>query len=268
MKRLKPILAVLICAAMLITGVSANERIEVRIGGGTLDGRLIDSTTYVPFAEGNRALSGGDASVTGGGNSMSAAAGNMTVRASAGDCYIEAAGRYIGGKDVLSIDGQLYVPVRSLAKAYNTVVAWDDATRSVELTPFGGTILPGEAFYDRDEVYWLSRIIEAEAGGEPMAGKILVGNVILNRVASRDFPNTIYGVIFDRKWGVQFTPAATGTIYNTPSADSVVAAKLVLDDYTLSRLALYFLNPDLAENFWVPANRTFLVSVGGHDFYA
>ena len=85
---------------------------------------------------------------------------------------------------------------------------------------------------------------------------------------SDEFPNTIYDVIFDRKYGVQFSPVANGSIWNTPNADSVAAAKICLDAYYLSRDALYFLNPDLATNFWIPNNRDFLIKVGGHEFYS
>ena len=85
-------------------------------------------------------------------------------------------------------------------------------------------LAPASKFYRPDEVLWLSRIIIAESRGESLLGQIAVGNVVLNRVKSRDFPNTIYGVIFDRKYGVQFTPVANGTIYNTPGYTETLAA--------------------------------------------
>ncbi len=77
-------------------------------------------------------------------------------------------------------------------------------------------------------MYWLARIIEAEAGGEPYKGKVAVGNVILNRVKSKDFPNTIYNVIFEYFGNIpQFSPVQEGTIYNTPSKESMNAAKML-----------------------------------------
>ena len=57
--------------------------------------------------------------------------------------------------------------------------------------------------YSENDLYWLSRIIEAEASGESFSGKIAVGNCVLNRVKSSEFPNTIYDVIFDKNHGVQ-----------------------------------------------------------------
>ena len=101
-----------------------------------------------------------------------------------------------------------------------------------------------------------------------MLGKILVGNVVLNRVNAEQFPSTIREVIFDTKYGIQFTPTVNGTIYNAPTEDSVIAAKICLDSYYISRTALYFLNPALSTSFWIPQNRPYLLTVGCHDFYA
>ena len=87
---------------------------------------------------------------------------------------------------------------------------------------------PGAA-YDAGELYWLSRIICAESGAESMSGQIAVGNVILNRVRSSSFPNTVEGVIFDRKDAVQFEPVSNGRVYLPPTSQSVEAAKRALD---------------------------------------
>lgn len=118
------------------------------------------------------------------------------------------------------------------------------------------------------DIYWLSRIIEAEASGECYTGKVAVGNVIMNRVKSPDFPNTIYNVIFDSYNGIpQFSPVANGTIYNTPSSDSICAAK---DAYNGSRPvgdALFFFNPDKAAASWIVNTRTYVTRIGNHVFY-
>ncbi|MTI81303.1 MAG: cell wall hydrolase [Firmicutes bacterium] len=119
-----------------------------------------------------------------------------------------------------------------------------------------------------DEVYWLARIIHAEAEAEPYLGKAAVGNVILNRVKVSKFPNTIYGVIFDVQDGyTQFSPVLDGRIHNSPSSESIKAAKDVLDGYQPVGSALYFLNPKKSENFWIPANRNYMTTIGKHDFY-
>ncbi len=271
MKKLKTLLSSLICAAMLTSTAAAYEQIDIRLDGSDtgLGALLIGTTTYVPFDAANEALSGGTAEISGTAEEMRAVTPFATINAREGDCYISAEGRYLGASRSIVVSGMLYVPIRSLAKVYSTDVKWDDSTRSVDLYSEGGdTFAHGDDYYNSDEIYWLSRIINAEALGEPLEGKILVGNVILNRVQSSDFPNTIYGVIFDREHGVQFTPTANGSVYNTPTEESILAAKLCLDSYYISRSALYFLNPSIATNFWVPNNRPYLTTVGSHDFYS
>jgi len=118
-----------------------------------------------------------------------------------------------------------------------------------------------------DAIYWLSRIIEAEAGGEPFDGKVAVGEVILNRVESDEFPNTIWSVIFDKKFGIQFEPVANGSIYNTPSEESIKAAKVALNGSNYIGDCLYFLNPKIASSNWIVKNRKFYTTIENHDFY-
>ena len=107
----------------------------------------------------------------------------------------------------------------------------------------------------------------AESGAEPMEGQIAVGNVVLNRMASREFPDTIAGVIFDRVDGVQFEPVENGTVYNAPTARSVEAAKRVLKGENTIGNAQYFYAPALSQGLWINANRTYLKTIGCHRFY-
>ena len=230
--------------------------------------KLVDSITYVPFrafcdAFGDTAVSWNQSTRT-----ATARVGSLTVNAPQGALYIEANGRYLYGVGkVINLDGSIYVPVRPMAKAFGLTLTWDSAARAVHLTKTGKTIQSGASFYDADEVYWLSRIISAEASGEPMLGKIAVGNVILNRVRSPQYPNTIYGVIFDRRHGTQFSPVSFGTIYRTPTADSVIAAKMCLDGANISSDVLFFMNPRIATSNWISKNRPFAFRIGNHDFY-
>ncbi|NMA82986.1 MAG: LysM peptidoglycan-binding domain-containing protein [Epulopiscium sp.] len=128
---------------------------------------------------------------------------------------------------------------------------------------------PSRGDKDRDEdLYWLSRIIHAEAQGESYQGKVAVGNVVLNRVSSSQFPNSIKGVVFDKQNGyTQFSPVIDGSIYNTPNSDSVRAAKEVLAGAKPVGGALYFLNPQKSTNFWITSNRKYMTTIGKHDFY-
>ena len=170
---------------------------------------------------------------------------------------------YIPG-GVLLENGRTLVPIRVLAEALGGAVDWSPEV-GVALTVGSGR--PADPAYREDELYWLSRIISAESRGEPLLGKLAVGTVVLNRVASDEFPDTIYDVIFDTKWGVQFQPVANGTVYNEPTAESVLAAKLVLDGARAAGDSLYFLAPDLTDNHWTMENREFVVTIGCHWFY-
>jgi len=141
-------------------------------------------------------------------------------------------------------------------------MTWDDASAHL-LT----TSKSGNEYYNSNDLYWLSRIIEAEASGESQAGKIAVGNCVINRVNSKEFPNTIYGVIFDTKYGVQYQPTANGAIYNNPSDASVQAAKDALSGHSVVGNALYFCSVKVAPYSWASKNRPYLTTIGNHVFY-
>lgn len=166
---------------------------------------------------------------------------------------------------VLMNNGRIYLPVDILAKATGLRVSASGsvATLSGSVSP----LISANKFYREDEVLWLARIIHAESRGEPLIGQIAVGNVVLNRVKSDQYPNTIYGVIFDRKYGVQFSPILDGSIYNTPWYTCTLAAKICLEGFDLSSGALFFLAPTYSTSSWIPKNRPYLFSIGGHDFY-
>jgi N-acetylmuramoyl-L-alanine amidase len=118
------------------------------------------------------------------------------------------------------------------------------------------------------DLYWLSRIIHAEAEAEPYEGKVAVGNVILNRVNSGTFANTVKGVIFEYSNGhAQFSPVADGTIYNTPSAASVQAAKDALAGVRPVGSCQFFFNPDKSAGTWIVQNKTYVKTIGNHAFY-
>ncbi len=194
---------------------------------------------------------------------------NLEITAHAGDLYIIANDRYFyTGREVIEFGGEIYVPILPMTKALNSRVQWRDDINGFYVSSGDTRLLKNASqVYRDDEVFWLARIISAEAQGEPMNGKIAVGNVVLNRVRSSAYPNTIYGVIFDKKYGVQFSPVANGTIYNTPTPDSIIAAKMCLEGYSLSSEILYFVNPKVAPNSWIAQNRSYAFTVGNHAFF-
>lgn len=192
----------------------------------------------------------------------------MTLTVRQGARYIYANGHCfytVGG--IQNWGGSLYVPIRPLARAFTSDLTWNARSRRVELSAPTGTPAVAWASYADDEIYWLSRIISAEARGESLEGQIAVGNVVLNRVRHKDYPNTIYGVIFDRKYGTQFSPVSFGTIYNAPSDSAVIAAKICLEGYTLSDSILFFMNPRIATTNWIAKNRPYAFTIGNHSFY-
>ncbi len=189
-------------------------------------------------------------------------------------------------------EGRTLVPVRPLAALLGLDVTWDGEYGIVSLTshasqaPFptvpeaagpseteqpAGTENPSESGpapgWTEEDLYWLSRIISAESQGECWEGKIAVGNVVLNRVASPDFPDTIYDVIFDMRWGGQFSPVRNGTIYNDPTEESVRAAQAVLRGENTAGGSLYFIAPALTNNHWTMENRDYVTTIGVHWFY-
>ena len=240
-------------------------------GQRILDGeaQIIGSTTYVPLRQFCNAVGWCNITWDAATRTASVNTGSLSIRAQQNALYISANGRYFYTVDkILNLDGTLWVPIRPLAKAYGLELTWDGDARAVRLASTGNTLVSGDRFYKSDDVLWLARIIHAEAGGEPFLGKIAVGNVVLNRVKSSQYPNTIWGVIFDRKHGTQFSPVSFGTIYNNPSEQSVIAAKICLEGYSLSTRALFFMNPRLSTSSWISDNRPYLFTIGKHDFYA
>ncbi len=89
----------------------------------------------------------------------------------------------------------------------------------------------------------------------------------MNRVNSSEFPDTIYSVIFDKNYGIQFTPVANGSIYNDANAECERAAKMVLEGLCIDDEILYFMNVAAASNLWVQNNREYCFSIGNHSFY-
>ena len=124
----------------------------------------------------------------------------------------------------------------------------------------------------RGEYENLLRIVEAEAGGEDKMGKMLVANVIINRVEDDRFPDTINQVIFQEEEGVaQFSPIADGRFYQVKiTQETIEAVNDVLSGEDNSKGALYFAARKAAdpENMkWFDENLTRLFAYGSHEFF-
>lgn len=276
MKKFKILFGLLMSALLLTLAISPaaaatlpGRDMIISTEDGYFHGRHIDSVTYVPLYHFADTFGGCVYGWSFSEGVAYARANGLYLTADPGDLYITANDRcFYTGEPVLDINGTVYVPITPMAKAFGVTV---DPVSYGEINLWGSGYnycAHASSVYSSDELYWLSRIINAEAGGESMKGKMAVGNVVMNRVAHPSYPNTIYGVIFDRKYGTQFTPAANGTIYRTPNADSIRAAKMCLEGYSLSDDMLFFLNPRIASSMWIVRARTPVMSIGNHDFYS
>ncbi|AZK59389.1 cell wall hydrolase [Candidatus Desulforudis audaxviator] len=118
----------------------------------------------------------------------------------------------------------------------------------------------------QEELALLARIIHAEARGESFAGQVAVGAVIMNRLASPDFPSDLRSVIFQRSASVfQFSPVGDGSIVLSPDERAFQAAKQALRGMDPTHGALFFYNPKLASDTWI---RTLpvITTIGNHVF--
>ena len=100
-----------------------------------------------------------------------------------------------------------------------------------------------------------------------MAGQIAVGNVVLNRVAHENYPDTIREVIFDTNHGVQFEPVSNGTVFDAPTQRSALAAKMVLEGADVVEDCIYFYAPALSPGTWINRNAEYYITIGCHRFY-
>lgn len=226
--------------------------------------RLVEDTTYVSL----RAVTGllaPEMEISWVDGTACVRRDGLSILARPGDTWMMVNGEIVHiPYGVLLEDGRTMVPVRALTEALGGQTEWDRET-GITLTMNGQQ--PKPTAYTAEDLEWLARIISAESRGEPLQGKIAVGTVVLNRVASDEFPNTIHDVIFDDKWGVQFEPVANGTVYNEPTEESVLAAKMCLDGARAAGDSLYFLAPELTDNHWIMENQEYVTTIGCHWFY-
>ena len=109
----------------------------------------------------------------------------------------------------------------------------------------------------------LARAIHAEARGEPFQGQIAVGAVIINRVISSSFPDSIKGVIYQPG---QFTAVDDGQINLTPNRKAFRAVEKAIAGYDPTMGSLYYYNPKTAEDQWWFATRKKILTIGDHVF--
>ena len=251
----------LLAAAALSLPARAARTVPVQVDGTSLaaSSRLESGVTYVPLRSLLDALGGWELSWDSGRQAAVAVSGSARLTASPAADTLTVNGVTRAGK-VYVENGRTYVPLRLTAELLGGRAAWDPYLGGAAVTSAG-------ADHDAVSLYWLSRIVSAESRGESLTGQIAVGNVVLNRVRSADFPGTVPAVVFDRRDAVQFEPVENGTVYDAPTAQSVEAAKLALSGRNVIGDALYFYAPALSQGVWINANREYLQTIGCHRFY-
>lgn len=253
---------ILLFAALTVPVQAARRSVPVQIDGEilTASAYVNQGVTYVPLRALLQKLDR-SWSVWWDHQQQEAAAmcGSTELRADPAEHTIQIGEKTYSGR-VSVENGVTYVPLRLVCEALDCQVTWDPYLS-------GAAVTTATAEFDAAELYWLSRIIYAESGAEPMRGQIAVGNVILNRVESESFPDSIQAVIFDRRNAIQFEPVANGRIYLSPSVMSIEAAKRVLRGENVIGNALYFYAPALSQGTWINANCTYQQTIGCHRFY-
>lgn len=200
------------------------------------------------------------------GETMTVTTQTLTLTAKAGQLYLVANDRYLYIPEMVQLpeNGQLSAPLWALTKAFDAALVYDIHTGITSVNRGTGAILSGENFYNAEDLYWLSRLIYRESGNQPLEGQMAVGNVVLNRVASSIFPDTVESVLAQKN---QFSCYKSGALAKTePSKTSIIAAKLVMDGGVVEETsgALFF---DSGSNSWAARNKKHIATIGGHKFY-
>ena len=116
--------------------------------------------------------------------------------------------------------------------------------------------------YNESEIYTLARLVHAEARGEPYVGKVAVAAVVLNRVKSPSFPNTISGVIYQA--GAVYCVADWESNL-APDSDSLRAARDAMNGWDPTGGCIYYYNPATATSAWI-WSREVRLQIGAHAF--
>ena len=120
----------------------------------------------------------------------------------------------------------------------------------------------GSSSSSSGDLYLLARLVHGEARGEPYKGKVAVAAVVLNRVKSSSFPNTIAGVIYQRG---AFDTVSEGQINMQPDNESIRTARDAMTGWDPSNGCLYYYNPKTATSRWM-LSRPVLLRIGQHAF--
>lgn len=157
------------------------------------------------------------------------------------------------GETYWKIANQYGVPVSQLMSANNANQHWLSIGQQLTIPSITLT---------NAEKDLLARLVEAEAVGEPYAGKVAVATVVLNRVNSELFPNSVTKVIYQAG---QFTPVSNGQINKPAGSESIRAVNEAIAFHGQGNGSLYFYNPAKTSNQWLRSKQQ-TIKIGQHVF--
>ncbi|WP_254871063.1 cell wall hydrolase [Bacillus sp. Marseille-Q1617] len=161
------------------------------------------------------------------------------------------------GESLWEIGKENSVPVLQLMEA--------NGLKSHEIHPGQSISLP-ETDISEEEKELLAKLVHAEAEGEPYSGKVAVATVVLNRVDSNEFPDSIKEVVYQVAQGhYAFSPVQNGEINNTASDESRNAVNEALAFRGQGQGSLFFYNPDTSTSSWITSTDT-TMTIGNHVF--
>lgn len=165
--------------------------------------------------------------------------------------------KYFQKKNGLTADG-------ICGKATYAALGMNDSVRVLEngSTDSGSSSSGGNSDYTSSDLYLLAKCIYGEARGESYTGQVAVGAVVLNRVKSSQFPNTISGVIYQKG---AFTAVSDGQINLTPNQTAINAAQDAMNGWDPTYGCLYYYNPATATSSWIFSRQT-VTTIGKHVF--
>lgn len=165
--------------------------------------------------------------------------------------------KYFQEKNGLTADG-------ICGKATYAALGMNDSVRVLEngSTDSGSSSSGGNSDYTSSDLFLLAKCIYGEARGESYTGQVAVGAVVLNRVKSSQFPNTISGVIYQKG---AFTAVSDGQINLTPNQTAINAAQDAMNGWDPTYGCLYYYNPATATSSWIFSRQT-VTTIGRHVF--
>lgn len=171
------------------------------------------------------------------------------------------------GYDAGTVDGIFGSKTQAAVKRFqqkNGLVA-DGIVGSRTAAALGMTLTSSSSSnssYSSQDVYLLAKCIHAEARGEPYMGQVAVGAVVLNRVKSSNFPNTISGVIYQP---YAFTAVIDGQMNLEPNETAYNAARDAMNGWDPTNGCIYYYNPATATSSWI-WSRKVMITIGKHNF--